>query len=272
MAIKPLARERRHTLHFLAGIRAISPVFLDTEVDMSRVVAYRAAARRDSHAYSFVTFVIYVVGRVLLAHPDANAAVRGRLWPRVSRYSFVHAKLTMDKTMNGQRLVFSAVVRGADRASLDDIQRVIEHYREGDPARMPEFAGARLLHRLPIPLGRVLFRVGMRSLGRRPDLMGTVAIATLGDRPVDGFHSTGGTTITVAAGRVADRPVVRDGQVTVAPIMRLSLTFDHRVIDGAEAADVLNDIKTGLEKFTPERAARATASPDAREDRVSGSY
>ncbi|MDW6056962.1 2-oxo acid dehydrogenase subunit E2 [Streptomyces sp. FXJ1.4098] len=35
----------------------------------------------------------------------------------------------------------------------------------------------------------------------------------------------------------------------IAKVMRLSLAFDHRVIDGAEAADVLTDIKDGLETF-----------------------
>jgi pyruvate/2-oxoglutarate dehydrogenase complex dihydrolipoamide acyltransferase (E2) component len=42
---------------------------------------------------------------------------------------------------------------------------------------------------------------------------------------------------------------VRDGALAVAPLMRLSLAFDHRVIDGAEAADVLTEIKDGLEGY-----------------------
>jgi len=40
----------------------------------------------------------------------------------------------------------------------------------------------------------------------------------------------------LATGSISDRPVVRDGQVVVRPIMTYSLTFDHRVIDGAPAA------------------------------------
>lgn len=50
-------------------------------------------------------------------------------------------------------------------------------------------------------------------------------------------------------GRIADRPVARDGAVVIAPVMRLSLAFDHRVIDGAEAADVLTEIKDALEAY-----------------------
>jgi pyruvate/2-oxoglutarate dehydrogenase complex dihydrolipoamide acyltransferase (E2) component len=40
----------------------------------------------------------------------------------------------------------------------------------------------------------------------------------------------------LSLGRVADRPVVRDGQVVVRPVGYVALTFDHRVIDGARAA------------------------------------
>jgi pyruvate dehydrogenase E2 component (dihydrolipoamide acetyltransferase) len=41
----------------------------------------------------------------------------------------------------------------------------------------------------------------------------------------------------LSVGRVADRPVVRDGQVTTAPLGYVSVTFDHRVVDGARAAE-----------------------------------
>ena len=40
----------------------------------------------------------------------------------------------------------------------------------------------------------------------------------------------------LSVGRVAERPVVRDGQVTIAPVGYVALTFDHRVVDGARAA------------------------------------
>lgn len=44
-------------------------------------------------------------------------------------------------------------------------------------------------------------------------------------------------------GRIAEKPVVRDGEVVVAPVLALSLSFDHRLIDGATAQNALNKIK-----------------------------
>lgn len=44
-------------------------------------------------------------------------------------------------------------------------------------------------------------------------------------------------------GRIADKAVVKDGEVVVAPVLALSLSFDHRVIDGATAQNAMNHIK-----------------------------
>ncbi|MFD1066100.1 dihydrolipoamide acetyltransferase family protein [Oceanobacillus locisalsi] len=44
-------------------------------------------------------------------------------------------------------------------------------------------------------------------------------------------------------GRIAEKPVVRDGEIVVAPVLALSLSFDHRIVDGATAQNALNQIK-----------------------------
>ncbi|MEU4526392.1 2-oxo acid dehydrogenase subunit E2 [Amycolatopsis sp. NPDC024027] len=245
----PVPRERRHTLHFLKYARAHAPVYLDTEVDMSAIRRDREQTGVTGRPPSWVAYVLYAAGRVLAAHPDANAALCGRLRRRVVRPAGVHAKLAFDKSLNDVRVVLAGLVPDVHTASLPDIQDRITRIRDGDPARMDEFSGTRLLHRLPPWLGNLVFRAVAHSPQRRPGVLGTLAVTSLGHRPVDGFHSNGGTTITLGVGRVMDRPVVRDGDVVVAPVMRLSLAFDHRVIDGAAAADVLGDLVGALEQF-----------------------
>lgn len=44
-------------------------------------------------------------------------------------------------------------------------------------------------------------------------------------------------------GRIAEKPIVRGGEIVAAPVLALSLSFDHRVIDGATAQNALNHIK-----------------------------
>lgn len=49
--------------------------------------------------------------------------------------------------------------------------------------------------------------------------------------------------VILGIGRIQEKPVVRNGEVVVAPVLALSLTFDHRIIDGATAQHALNQIK-----------------------------
>ncbi|MGI5350893.1 2-oxo acid dehydrogenase subunit E2 [Streptomyces sp. CA-250714] len=249
MRAQPFPRERRHTAYFLREIRAYAPVFLGAEIDMTAVRRHQQDARARGDRFSTVTYVLYAAARVLAAHPAANAALRDRLRPRVAHYDTVAAKLTLDKTMGGRRVVLSAVLPDVHLRSLRDIAEETARFRDGDPDTMPEFAGVRALHRLPGPLGQLAYRLGTRPLRRRITTNGTFSVTSLGHRPVTSFHSVGGTTVTLGLGAVTDRPVVRDGAVAVAPVLPLSLTFDHRMIDGAEAADVLGDIKQALESF-----------------------
>ncbi|MER6915967.1 2-oxo acid dehydrogenase subunit E2 [Streptomyces sp. NPDC000594] len=246
-------RRRRHTLYFLEHAARQRPVHLDTDVDMSRIEAHRTAARAAGVRRSHVTYLLYATGRVLHRHPEANAAPAPRPFglrgPRTVRFDSVTAKLALDRRVDGERTVLSALLPGLESAGLGAIQERIDRYREPGTAQLPEFRGVRLLGRLPAPLGRLAFAAALRDPRRRPGVLGTVSVSSLGHRPVDGFHSSGGTAVTLCAGRVVERPVARDGRVTIAPMMRLGLTFDHRVIDGAAAADVLGDLKTSLEEF-----------------------
>ncbi|MER5871131.1 2-oxo acid dehydrogenase subunit E2 [Streptomyces sp. NPDC002044] len=246
---EPLPRQRHHTLFFLEVVRDFSPVYLDTEVDMSRVLAHRGAAREaEGVRYGTTAYVLRAAGRVLARHPDANAAIQGGpRRPRVAHYPFVNGKLALDRILDGRRVVLGTVVPGLQDAELPAIQAHLERIRDGDADRLEDFEGIRALHRLPWTEGRRAFRRAAGSLALRPHLTGTFSVTSLGHRAVDSFHSVGGTTTTFGVGRILDRPVVRDGEVTVAPVARLSLAFDHRAIDGAEAADVLTEVKEALE-------------------------
>lgn len=74
---------------------------------------------------------------------------------------------------------------------------------------------------------------------------------------ISNFGSFGGTYATpiinypdvaiLGTGKISDRPWVKDGQIVIRKVLSLSLTFDHRVIDGAEAAQFLNKVIQYLE-------------------------
>ena len=51
----------------------------------------------------------------------------------------------------------------------------------------------------------------------------------------------------LAVGTVADKPVVRDGELAIAKIMNATISADHRIVDGVEGAEFLVEVKRLLE-------------------------
>ena len=77
----------------------------------------------------------------------------------------------------------------------------------------------------------------------------TFTISNLGMFGVDHFTAiiNPPNTAILAVGRAAERPVVRDGQIVVGHVMAMTMSSDHRVIDGAMAAQYLQTVKELLE-------------------------
>ena len=79
---------------------------------------------------------------------------------------------------------------------------------------------------------------------------GDFTVSNLGMYGVDDFTAliTPGQTAILAAGAVKDRPVICDGRLTAAATMRVTLSCDHRAIDGAYAASFLTELRSSLEQ------------------------
>jgi pyruvate dehydrogenase E2 component (dihydrolipoamide acetyltransferase) len=77
----------------------------------------------------------------------------------------------------------------------------------------------------------------------------TFSISNLGMFDVDSFSAIifPPHAAVLAVGTVKEQPVVRNGEITVAQIMKATLSTDHRVADGAEAAQFLVEVKKALE-------------------------
>ncbi|MDP6403148.1 MAG: 2-oxo acid dehydrogenase subunit E2, partial [SAR202 cluster bacterium] len=78
---------------------------------------------------------------------------------------------------------------------------------------------------------------------------GTFAISNMGMFDVTSFVAIiqPPQTAVLAVGTVVKRPVVKDDQVAIAQTMTATLSADHRIVDGAEGARFLNEVKRRLE-------------------------
>ncbi len=83
-----------------------------------------------------------------------------------------------------------------------------------------------------------------------PDLEGgTFTVSNLGMFGVEQFTAVLNPpqVAILAVGSVKDEAVVRDGEIGIAPLVHLTLTCDHRAIDGSEGAEFLRDVKAFVE-------------------------
>jgi pyruvate dehydrogenase E2 component (dihydrolipoamide acetyltransferase) len=78
---------------------------------------------------------------------------------------------------------------------------------------------------------------------------GTITISNLGMYGVDAFSAIVNSpqAVILAIGRISDRVVAREGRPVVCPRMTVTLSCDHRVVDGARGAEFLRDLALAIE-------------------------
>jgi pyruvate/2-oxoglutarate dehydrogenase complex dihydrolipoamide acyltransferase (E2) component len=152
-----------------------------------------------------VPLTLKAVAGCLREFPELNARLEGDEIVYLDRYDIGVAVQT------DQGLVVP-VVRGCDQASADELAQEVE--------RLADAARAGTLK--PEELRGSTFTV--TSAGKLGGLLTTPIV----NHP---------EVAILSIGRVAERPVVRDGEVVGRPVGYISVTFDHRVIDGARAAE-----------------------------------
>ncbi len=190
---------------------------LHTEACAAAVMRLRSRMNAESAAkVSYNAVLVKAIAQALRRHPLVNASVEGevvRVWRQV------HVGVAMDL---GRGLVVPKV-RDADRKTIREISAELD--------RLVEAA-----------------RAGTIALD---DLaMGTFTLTNLGAWDIDDFTPIVNhpESAILGVGRIVEKPVARDGQVAVEPRVALSLSFDHRIIDGAPGAAFLKTIKDYVEE------------------------
>ena len=209
----PLPKVRR-----IAGARLtesftqVPHFYLTAEADMAEAARLRATLPEKP---SYTALLVRAVAAMLVRHPALNASVRGEeIW----RFRSVNIGIA---TATPEGLLVP-VIREAERKSLPQIMALLKELREKAESRRftpNEYAG------------------------------GTFTISNLGMYGIQQFTAiiNPPEAAILAVGAIVDRPVARDGDVTVRPVMQMTLSIDHRALDGVEAAAFLADLRAVLE-------------------------
>ena len=213
----PLTRVRKTIARRLTQAWTV-PVFqLTVSVEMTHAneLIERSRELNPDVRVTVTDLLAKVCARALMRHPEVNVQFAEEA---LLRFPTANIGLAVAAP---QGLVVP-VVQSAERLSLDEVAK-----------RRAELVG----------------RARNGALQQEDLDGGTFTISNLGMFGVEQFSAilNPPQAAILAVGATADRPVAQDGQVVVAPMMTVTLTVDHRAVDGAPAADFLRTVKTFLE-------------------------
>ncbi len=229
--IKVFGLRRRIAERMLEAKRRIPHFAYVEEVDVTALEALRAelnAARGTRGHLTPLAFLIRALVKALEKHPGVNAQYDD-VGGVIRRFKSVHTGIA---TQTGRGLLVP-VIHNAETKDLwqlaAEITRLSAEARSGK-ANREELTGS---------------TITVTSLGA----LGGIAATPIINPP---------EVAVIGVNRIAERPVVRDGAIVIRKMMNLSSSFDHRIIDGFEAAAFIKSVKDGLE--SPSAIAAGTPS------------
>ena len=183
---------------------------------MMEIGASKAAELHEKLQVSYTAIIFRAVARALCEKPIVNSTLEGN---QIKIFEDVNVGVAV-ATEYG---LVVPVVRNADKKSLKEIDTTIieltEKARQGKLAR-EELTG------------------------------GTFTITNLGMYGVEFFTPiiNPPEAAILGVGKMTEKPVVIDGKVEVKPMIMLSLSYDHRIVDGTPAAEFLRIVKEKIER------------------------
>lgn len=195
----------------------IPHAFLSVEVDASNLLLSKKKVESSlGITVPYDAFFVSVVARALKQHRILNSTLVGeeiRLLPDVN----------VGVAMATEKGLIVPVIHQADTKSISDLAQAVTDLAE---------------------------RAGTEKLSLKDVKSGSFTITNLGMFGVDSFTPiiNPGQAGIVSFGRIKEEPRVEDGKVVVKPVLRIGLSFDHRIVDGAPASRFLSTVKELLEK------------------------
>ena len=204
-----------------ASLQNSAQLTLMTEVDVTEMVHFRDLLREEykkdeSVRISYNDLIIYTVARVLKRFPYMNSTL-------VGEEILLHDRVDIGMAVALPDGLIVPKVRNADRKGILQIGREAR-----EVARKA--------------------REGALSMDEVTD--GTFTISNMSMLGVDGFTPiiNPPEVAILGVGRVIEKPGVKNGQIEVRSYMTLSLTIDHRVVDGAPGGEFLQSLARHLEQ------------------------
>ncbi len=228
-----------------------------SQVDLTQVEAARqGAAQAGISKPSYTAFVVKATALALREFPYANRRVARRIWtpwayPRVQKFFHCDIAVAVERAEEGaESVTFADILRDADQLPLAEITRQLADLARSTKENNRQWRDFHnVMTRTPSWLGKLLLRLPLMAPSLWVKWRGAaVLVSSPAKNGVDSLVATWTSPLGVSFGLVKPRPVVVDGEVVARPTFNLVLTFDRRIMAGAQAARFFSRIVDILQK------------------------
>jgi pyruvate/2-oxoglutarate dehydrogenase complex dihydrolipoamide acyltransferase (E2) component len=158
----------------------------------------------------------------------------------------VDISIAMEKKCKGEKVVLIPVIREINNKSIDDVSAEIKHLSKLSFDEMPNIKLTKLFNIDPDFLKYLKLKFISQSAYLYNFFFGSIGFTNLGKYGITYFYPHWVNTTVFAIGTIEEKPVVRDGRITIAPMLHVNLTFNHRVLDGTTASEILAEVKSTI--------------------------
>lgn len=243
----PFHWQREHTWGFLKYARQFSPILISTEVDLSKIQKLFKSCQNNICKVGYTSMVVKSAADSINQSGIGNLSIRQYPTKRIITFKSLSAKVTVEREVDGIPVVFPGLIENVDQLTVLEIEQILRYYSETPIGEIPLFKKILRMDRYPAFIRNIWIKTtALRTEGLHK-LLGSFTVTSLGKYGIDVFFPLIASTITLGVGAVKDRPVVKTGKIVIHPVITLNLIFDHRVVDGANAARLLEMIRKRLE-------------------------
>lgn len=194
------------------------------------------ARRKTTPRVSWCAMFVKAYALVCAERSELRRAYMPLIVPHLYEHPEVVASFSLERVYNGEEGVFFTQVRQPELLSLWELDAIVRDHQTAPVESVPSFRRQLLLSRLPRPLRRLVWRLGLFADGaHRAHFFGTFGISVVASLGAAGLHLLSPLTTTINYGAFEE-----DGAIDVR------LTYDHRVLDGANAARAIGELERAL--------------------------
>ncbi len=223
------------------------------EIDVTESRNMLKAARTPDNRLSFTAWLVKAIAVTIKKHPAAAAYRKGKR--ELMLFDNINVSLAVEKQLDGRRVPIPLLIEKAQERSIDSISRQIDEAKDSEMheddivLHSRTTTAERLYYWLPGFARRYVWRYMLRHPRAAFAKMGNVAVTSIGlaGNMHGWFLPISVHPICFGISGVAKKPVVVDDAVVIREILSMSILLDHDVIDGADMARFIRDLKHNLE-------------------------